>query len=75
MVVNARSGLAPSVAAASSSAVSTARKPATSGCTANGKLYSTDPTTSPEKENASGCPSSRIINRPGAVSGPSATSR
>src|ERR1700678_2150757 len=47
-------GLAPSPAAASTSPLSTAENPATRGCTAKGKLYSTEPTSNPVKLNASG---------------------
>src|SRR5216684_878258 len=61
---NVRKPPAPSTAEASSSFRSTPSNEAISGCTANGKLYSTDARISPPNVNASPCPKSAIHSLP-----------
>ena len=54
--MNASRGLARKLAAASSGARPTAAKAVCSGCTMNGREYTTDATTKPEKENVKESP-------------------
>ena len=65
---------APSVDEASMSDASTCENAAAIGCTANGRLYSTDAITRPSNVKARPCPVQEVHSRPTGLRAPIATS-